>query len=439
MVDVRPFKGVRYKLGQNARADDIIAPPYDIIDTQMHKSLIDRHPHNVVRLELPDMETGHPDAGDPYESARLYLEQWLDENVLIRDDEEAYYVLAQEFDYRGTHIRWGLIAAVGLEEYESKKILPHEGTMDGPKEDRFKLMDKCEANLSPIFVCYFDEEKVVGGAIERTAKNDPILEATDPDGVKIRMWKMSDKDDIEIVRDAFSKKKLYIADGHHRYETCLAYKHKMSESRPDDDDAAFNRTLMYIVDFDDPGLLIRPYHRSIRHFKGMDSNEFLSRLDEFFHITKLDIDPWGRDEENREKAADALSEASVRGPAYAAIASGDTHAYVIEPRKEALDKLDDLPPALAKLEVSILHRLAIEEVLEIDDCDLREGNLIFYDPDYRVIWRAVRDKKCAAGFFLSPLRPAHVSNVAEAGLKMPIKSTYFYPKVPSGLVFHRFR
>lgn len=438
MADVKPFRGVRYKLGKPAEASELIAPPYDIIDERMRDKLIELHPHNVVRLELPDSKNMHPDARDGYDSARIFLDEWLKEQALIRDDADSYYVLSQEFDYRGGSTRWGILASVTLEEYDRKIILPHEGTMDGPKEDRYKLMDACQANLSPIFACYYDANQAVTQAMKRAAEQSPILEAISYDGSKIRLWKIEDRDQVDFIYQAFRDKKLYIADGHHRYETCLAYRRDMLKRHRGAVTAAWNRTLMYLVDFDDPGLLIRSYHRAIRHFKGMGPREFFEALDAHFIRSKLDIDPWGEGLEQKDRAADTLFSAAQHGPAYAVIASGDDNAYLLKPKAESMHLLDALPIALRKLDVTILHKLAFEEVLEIEDEDLRAGKLLLYDSDYRVIWRAVRKKGWAAGFFISPVKPAQMSDIAEAGLKMPIKSTYFYPKIPSGLVFHRF-
>lgn len=437
MADVRPFPAVRYNPEKVGKPDDVIAPPYDIIDEEEEKRLYERHPHNVVRLILPDKKRGHPEAEDDYRSARLYLDEWLQSGVLARD-EEAYYVTAQEFEYGDALTRWGILAAVGLEEYDRRVVIPHEATMDGPKEDRFRLMEACRANLSPVFCCYFDPEKKIAGLIGKAVSEKPVLEVTEKNGVRTRMWKLSDPGAVSEIKAAFADKKLYIADGHHRYETCLALKHKMMRENPDVEDAPWMRTLMYLVDFEDPGMVIRPYHRAVKHLKGMSAQEFLDSLDEFFHKTMLYINPWRDGQEARERARSMLAKASVDGPAFALIAAGDEHAYILVPKSGAQELLEDMEEPLRNLDASVLKRLAFEEILEISEADLREGKVIMYDPDWREIWKAVRKKGWAIGFFLNPVKPRQVKDIAEAGLIMPQKSTYFYPKIPSGLVIHRF-
>jgi len=437
MADVRPFPAVRYNLEKVGRPEDVIAPPYDVIDGEEEKKLHERHPNNVIRLILPDKERGHPEARDDYHSARLYLDDWLQSGVLTKD-EDAFYITSQEFEYRNALTRWGILAAVGLEEYDRKVVIPHEATMDGPKEDRFRLMEACQANLSPIFCCYFDPERKIARIIEKTAGEEPLFEAAGEDGVRIKMWKVSDPELVAAVRAAFADKKLYIADGHHRYETCLALKHEMMRRNPDVDDAPWMRTLMYLADFEDPGMVVRPYHRAVRHLKGMSVREFLDSADALFHKTTLYINPWRDGREARERAGNALEKASANGPAFAMIAAGDEHAYILVPKPEAHQLLDDMDEPLRNLDSSVLKRLALEEILEISEADLREGKVIMYDPDWREIWKAVHKEGWTLGFFLSPVKPWQVRDIAEAGLTMPQKSTYFYPKIPSGLVIYRF-
>ncbi len=437
MADVRPFPAVRYNPEKVGKQGNVIAPPYDIIDKREEKILYERHPNNVIRLILPDRERGHTEAEDDYHSARLYLDEWLQSGVLSKD-EEAYYITSQEFEYRDVMTRWGILAAVGLEEYDNRVVIPHEATMDGPKEDRFKLMEACRANLSPVFCCYFDPDKKIAEIINKTARQEPVFEATEEDGVRTKMWKLSDPELVAGMKAAFADKKLYIADGHHRYETCLALKYKMMRENPDVEDAPWMRTLMYLVDFEDPGMVIRPYHRAVKHLKGMSVGEFLDSLDELFYKTMLYINPWRDGQEARERARNMLAKASENNPAFALIAAGDEHAYILVPKPEAWELLEDMEEPLRNLDASVLKRLAFEEILEISEADLREGKVIMYDPDWREIWKAVRKKGWALGFFLNPVKPQQVTNIAEAGLIMPQKSTYFYPKIPSGLVIHRF-
>jgi len=293
--------------------------------------------------------------------------------------------------------------------------------------------------LSPIFACYFDRKEQISVVTKEVAAGLPILEAEGDEGERVRMWKISGQAQIDAIQNTFKNKSLYIADGHHRYETSLAYKWRMLERHRDKTEAPWNRALIYLSDFNSSGLLIRPYHRAIKHLKGMNTEEFLLAIDRLFHKTKLEINPWRDGEEALEKAGDALTEASHKGPAYTLIAADDDDVYLLVPRAESMQLLDDVPEALRPLDVTVLHRLAFGEILEISETDLRAGKVILYDPDWRVIWKAVRKQGWAAAFFLSPVRPEQVSDVAEAGLIMPQKSTYFYPKIPSGLVFHRFR
>jgi len=438
MADVRPFRAIRYDVAKVGDASAIIAPPYDVISAELQSKLHERHPNNAIRLVLPDPAKTHPKGKDEYDSAKLYFEDWINTGVLKQDQEGSYYLVSEDFKYRGAWTRWGLLAAVKLEEYDAKIILPHESTLDGPKKEQYSLLETCEANLSPVFSCYFDPENDIIGSLRESAAKTPDLEAEEHDGVIVRMWKISGKKVVNHVREAFEDKPLYIADGHHRYETCLAYKRRMLERHPNETEAPWNRTLMYLCEFNDPALAIMPYHRAIRHLKGMNPHEFIRALEVLFNIKRIELNPWRGGEETRTKAANLLSEAGREGPAFELVMTEDNNVYLLTPKKEAMRLLDDFPDALRSLDIVVLHRLAFEEVLEIHEEDLRAGKVILYDTDYRAIWQAIRKKGWAAAFFINPIKPEQVKNVAEAGLIMPQKSTYFYPKITSGLVFHRF-
>lgn len=437
MVDVRAFKGIEYDISKVGSLSRVIAPPFDVIPPAMQKKLHELHPANVVRLILPMDGAFHEGASDRYQSAKMYLEDWLSEGILRERQEPAVYLTSQTFDFKGQITRWGIIAAIKLEELDKGIVIPHEDTLSKPKEDRLKILQACEANLSPIFTCYFDSERKISNIFKGVKDSPAHMEMEFEDLGLIRVWRVTESSLLNALKDVMSNMQLFIADGHHRYESALNYRNLMREKHPQIKDAPWEQVMVYMTDFEDPALLALPIHRAIRHLKGLTIQEFLRSLSEAFELEPLPMN-WGDKQKNQ--IDDILKEMRERGGNHIGmILRGLSQPYLIKPRPHAVEEMYDVPEPLRELDIIQLHRLALADILEIREKDLRDGEVIIYNHDPHAVVEKLERDNWSAVFFLNKLQVSQIRRVCLAGLRMHQKSTYFYPKLPTGVVFHRLR
>jgi uncharacterized protein (DUF1015 family) len=413
MTDVQPLRALHYDPAVSGPLSDVVAPPYDVIDAKQRASLLAQSPFNVVAVDLPE---GEP---DPYAHAAEQFEAWQLQGVLARDREPALWAHTQ--DYTGpdgrTRTRRGFFCRVRIEGYGPGRVRPHERTHPGPKEDRLKLTRATRANISPIFSLYNDPEQAAWAALEPATEQPPWGEVTDGDGTVHRIWRVTDADAIAAVQAATADAELLIADGHHRYETMNAYAQEVGG------EGEHNYILMCLVALQDPGLTVFPTHRLVR---GMDDarREQLARAIE-------------RDFEVREVGEDELEPAPGRGPLELGyIDSQRTLRLSLKDQKIADAALADHSDAYRQLDTGVLETLVLKGALGLSDDDISHFNGLFYARDTAEAIAMVRSGEYEAAFIMRPTPVEQVQEVAAAGENMPPKSTFFYPKLLTGLLFN---
>jgi uncharacterized protein (DUF1015 family) len=441
MADILPFRGTRYNNQLIPDLSLVISPPYDVISKEMQDALYQRHPNNVVRLILTKDEDDD-NFSDKYTRAANYLRTWRSEGILIEDHQPSLYLYEQLFKMADgrTKTRRGFFALVKLQDYQEGGIRAHEHTFAGPKADRFKLLKATKANLSPIFLIYNDPEKSVSSLIEeRMDSTRPWASITDEDGVVHRLWVVSKKDFITAVRENMAPKELFIADGHHRYETALAYRDFMrSETGLKDGKQSFDYTMVYLSHAEQDGLVILPTHRALSRTLMADVNlkESLEELADHFNVTSEKVD-LAKDKSVAKNITDKVAKLGAKRTAFAMIeASGKVYYLQLKENVEPAELIDsdEIPDAVKRLDVSILHQFIINRVfignpdfeLEEDDC--------FYVRDVSKLFEMLKSKKAVVGFVMNPTPMSQVLEIVAAGIKMPHKSTYFHPKLADGLV-----
>jgi uncharacterized protein (DUF1015 family) len=438
MAEIAPFRGILYDVGK-VDASKVLAPPYDVIDDAERARLAALDPHNAVELILP---RGEGDA--KYAHARALLDAWLADGTLVRDARPALYRYHQVYssaELGGRAItRKGFIAAVKLHDFAEQIILPHERTLRGPKEDRLKLKDATRCHLSQIFTMYRDPAHATDRAFEAAEARPPALDGTTADGTRHQIWRVTDPAVIAPVVAALAPLQLYIADGHHRYETMLALRERLRAEAggtlPARSTAAFGA--MFLCNMDDPGLVVLPTHRLVRGVEGFDPVELLVRLRATFEVRPLvgmAADAAGL----RAALADAAGPA--HRPAFGLVVPGQADAYLITPPAGFAPAAHGLvgAPAVTELDVSILHGVVFERVLGIDRAAQADQRHLEYYKDTAKALAAARAPGAQALFLMNATRVDQVAAVSEAGEVMPQKSTYFVPKIASGVVLNPVR
>ncbi len=421
MADIRPFKALRFteKAG-NIR--DNVSPPYDIISEDERKKLLDSSENNVIRLELP--------RGDnPYVVAGETLRKWLADGILATDTEDAVYVYEEDFECEGKDYKIkGIICRVKLEEFSKGVVLPHEETLSKAKADRFNLMSETFCNFSQVYSMYTDEEKVIAGEIEKIVEKDPDVSFTAKDSIVQKLWIETDKERIEKIVNGFKSKQLYIADGHHRYETALNFKNKLISdgAYSEDDEAGY--IMMFLADLAVPGLVILPTHRLVKDLDYFDEKKVLDSVSALFNVKKME-------------SVDRVKEEILNGETSFGFYTGGEGYYLLTLRdKDAVSEVvTDRSEAYKSLDVTALHSLILEPVFGIDKENMAQQKNLTYTRSIDEAVATVRNGASQCAFILNSTKIEQLRDVALAGDKMPQKSTYFYPKLITGLVMNKFR
>ena len=448
MAFIAPLKGVRFNTEKAGKLDDLVTPPYDVIKEDTVKSFIAKNPYSMVRLDItkiPGLATG---GEERYLEAATLFRKWQEEGVLIRDEQEAVYLYETTYSLSSGKklVRKGLLCLVGLAEFSEGVVKPHERTFETVIADRLELIKHCQAQFSQVFSLYSDAENRVLGLLER-AESEPAGSIIDADGCTHSIRKITDTEVIYQIQFFFKDKALYIADGHHRYTTALAYrKHVQATQGQISDQHPANHIMMYLCPMEDPGLSVLPTHRLLYWPAPLDIEELTQRLSPGFQLEEIRV---GSRETLVEETLSRMDEIEKRTQEKAATAFGVYHpgedrCFVITLKKEALDQLDIQDPCLRDLDVVILSDLVIKKYFGLDHERCENENLVhFYsDPD-EALDVAVKDCTLRQDwtpllFLMNPTRVQQVKEVADAGLIMPHKSTYFYPKIMTGLMFYQF-
>jgi uncharacterized protein (DUF1015 family) len=420
MANVQPLRALHYDPAVAGPLRDVVAPPYDVIDAGQRAALIERSPNNVVAVDLPQ---GDP---DPYAAAREQFERWQQQGVLVRDGQPALWAHTQ--DYTGPdgqrRTRRGFFCRVQIEGYGPGRVRPHERTHPGPKEDRLRLTRATRANISPIFSLFSDPANAAWGALEPVTEQAPWGEVTDADGTVHRLWRVADGETIAAVQAATRDAELLIADGHHRYETMQAYAEEVeADGTPPNDEHRY--ILMCLVALEDPGLTVFPTHRLV------------NKLDE--QRRQALAETLARDFEMREVPAGEVAPEAGRGPLELGyVSSRDERCYRLTLKDQAIADaaLSDHSEAYRQLDTGVLETLLLKGALGLSDDDISHFNGLFYARDTAEALRVVRSGDYEAAFLMRPTPVEQVREVAAEGENMPPKSTYFFPKLLTGLLFN---
>jgi len=430
VAQIAPFRGVRYNPDKITFISRVVAPPYDVIDPDLDAALRERDVHNVVRLTLART----PPEGRPqedYEHAASLLRHWMRRNVLVRDDEPALYVVEQVFRVGGREqVRWGLLSALLLEEFGQKGVYPHERTTEPARSDRLKLMGACRASLSPVLAISADPD----GALDRVVgelRAGPVLYSfRDDEATAYTVWKVSDAEAVGKLVALMGARALFIADGHHRYESALEYRRSCRSSDGPPGAAPEDYIPALCISVANPGLCILPTHRCVSVPGELDARAVGSALSSNFSTEVSEV----RGPETLQEDFDA------------ARAGRDCVGCYLPNRTLCLLRTREEGPLRARfpdaagpwwrLPVATLHHVILPDLMGIEPSSQQEAARITYSHDASEVYWAVESGKCTAGFLLPPTDPQTVQEVAARGERLPPKSTYFYPKIVSGLVLH---
>ncbi len=438
MANVLPFKGILYNPEKIEDFSDVIAPPYDVISPQEQEQFHRRHPNNIIRLILGNIyETDTPE-NNRYTRAANYFKTWTNEKILVRDEKPALYLNSVVFPIEGvTVVRYGLVALVGLEPFEKGIVLPHEKTFSKVKSERLELIKACHANFSPIFSLYSDEEGILDSLKEAAVHNPPDMTMTDSNGFEQKLWRIADPKMHGHIAKAMADKTIFIADGHHRYETALNYREWVSENTEGfTENHPANFIMMSLSSMEDPGLVVLPAHRIVSRVGDRVLDAFAQKAEEYFDMETFDFGPSDMD-----RVADlfvsALHSDNVRNCLGVYIKKQDRF-LLLKLKAGVMERMfgDEIPESLRKLDVTVLTRLVFMEILGFDQERLDNEKLIAYSSIAKNAVRMVKDGDYDAVFILNPTKIEQVRQVAQEGLIMPRKSTYFFPKVISGHVLN---
>jgi uncharacterized protein (DUF1015 family) len=446
-----PFRGIQYDPRKIGDLRQVVTPPYDVISPEAQDAFYRRHPQNVIRLVLNQERPEDNPQDNRYTRSAAHYKNWLAEGILVRDAAPHFYFLKEEFDpapgyepgggpAQRRKVRQGFIGLIRLEEFSAGVVLPHEKTQTKPKADRLALMEACRANFSQIFSLFPDDEGTMASVYDQVFSSppDPALDIMDDDGIRHTLFKVSDPLILRKVTEVLRTKKIFIADGHHRYETALAYRDRQRALYPRSmGNESYHYTMMYLAAMEDDGLIILPTHRVVANLEGIPVSSFMDKLSADFSIESLAFDS-GNEGIVREQFLRELASRSAKGRSLGMLL-GESHQYFLLSLKNerALDgAAPHLSPALKDLDVNLLHILIFQKLLKIGLEELAAGKNVLYFKDPQEASLSAQSGRGRMAFFLNPTRVYQVKDVSLAGETMPSKSTFFYPKLLSGLVIN---
>ncbi|MCE5313646.1 MAG: DUF1015 domain-containing protein [Armatimonadota bacterium] len=424
LAEIAPFRGIRYNKTVVGDLNKVTSPPYDVISPEEKQRYLQLHPQNFVRLILGEDKDTDTDSDNRFTRANAYINDWIASGALAQDDKPSIYIYNQEFEQHGklSKVR-GFTVAVKLHHYSDKVILPHENTLAKPKSHLGPLLRATRTNLDSVYGLYADEQGVLDAIMDRVMEADPAADVRDRDGVRHQLWVLSDRDEINKIVKFMSDKQIAIADGHHRYETALAYSDEMREKSPcacGCCELPSDYALMTVANVFQKDMTIFPTHRVVDNLSDEALTSLDDRLRELFDI------------ENSSKSGliDDMKKRSAIGMYRAG--SAKTVKLKRDPG-ELLEGSD----ASRNLELNILHKLVLERILGIDKDKLRDQSHIIYTRDAQEAMTLVDSGEKQIAFLLNNIEVKSVLDIAAAGEKMPQKATYFYPKLLSGLVLRK--
>ncbi len=432
MADVQPFWGIRYVPEVVGDLAQVVTPPYDVISEDAQARYYAQNPYNIIRLELGQEQPTDNTLDNRYTRAAATFAEWRYQGVLRQETTPCFYLYQQIFRNQGqTYTRTSLLARVRLEPWSAKVVLPHEHTMSKPKDDRLKLLRACAANFSPIMSMYDDPQGRIRRLLAGYASHAEV-QFTDEVGEEHRLHLITDVEQIALIRDFFSERRLYIADGHHRYETALNYREQIHEQRGElDIDDAANFVLMALTDLDDPGLVVLPTHRLLFGLRS-DALRTLSSqsLSRYFTLRELGT------QATSDEFLQQLTRAGEVQPSF--VLCTPQQKWLLSLNDQGRQRMTQSGHAAAwnELDVAAAHTLVLEELFDIRPEDATAGTHLRYTRDAQQALQAVQTGEAQAALLLNATRVRQICDVAEADERMPQKSTYFYPKLITGMVIN---
>ena len=441
MAIIAPFKGLTYDFSVIRDFSTVVAPPYDVISEDEQEAYYQADPYNVIRLVLSKKKMGDSDWDNRYTRSADYLKRWESSGILLRADEPCIYLTSLTYDPGNgdeQRTRWGVIALVRIEEEDSRVILPHEKTFSAHRDDRLRLTRACSAQLSQIFGLYEDPDNTVLNTCKKTIDFHPHVEFEFKDGTRHQMWVLQMPFLYKKVAGAMSEKRIFIADGHHRYETARNFRNIMRARygrRPAN--RAYEYVMMYLSNMDDEGLTILPSHRLIKSAPDFQIQSFLEKVERWFDITRFPFSS-----PNLSHQCSALKQKlkeTGRSTTVMAFYWHNADEYYIFSLKPGVRKEmgNDLHPSLKKLDVLVLSRFVLQKGLGFNREDLDDEEIFHYESSMKTAVSQVQSGTYQMTFLINPTKIGHVKEIADNSLVMPRKSTYFYPKVLTGLVFNK--
>ena len=417
MAEIKPFKGLRFA-PQAGKTEELVCPPYDIISEEERVAYLERNGNNIIRLELPR------EGENPYEQAGKTLQEWLAAGVLAAEEQDSLYIYEEEFTALGENKKIkGLVCRVGLTPFSAGVVLPHEETLSKAKTDRLNLMKATGCNFSAIYSLYFDQDRTINQRITALSAGHPDMEFASADGIIHRVWIVSDPAETTALSAAFVDKKLYIADGHHRYETALNYKEYLREQGQNVEGHPASAVMMTLVDMENEGLVVFPTHRVLHGLTDFNREQLLESCKAYFAVEEIAPD----------QAQARLDTAVAKDEkAFALYTAGKMNLLTLTDNTIMKELLADMSGAYQNLDVSILHVLILERLLGIDKENMANQTNLTYMRDAADAIAAVDKGQADCAFLINPTKVEEIAQVAGAGEKMPQKSTYFYPKLITG-------
>ncbi len=441
MAHVEAFKGLRYNSQIIQDLSLVVTPPYDVISPEEQESFYRTHPRNIIRLILGRQYASDTEADNRYTRAAADFQAWRENGVLIHDPGPALYLYRIEYTVEdGTkEQRTGLIARVKVEDIQDGKIRRHERTFSETKSDRLKLIKACRANFSPIFSLYSDPERSVSNLLQSAAAKTPVNDFRDKDGIRHMLWPVTEAAALQGVSQWFDDRDLFIADGHHRYETAVNYWNFLKETEGAKEGHPAQYVMMYLCNTEE-NVTILPAHRLLAQWpSALDVDDFLESCEKFFEIKSFEYAASDRDDV-RARFFDVLKEAGESAHAFGFTKKGMDRYFLFTMKPGVMegDFGRDLKPAQRDLDVAAFTEVIFKGLLGMTDEDLDNEKNLHYSSRYHDALDKVETGRCEAGFLLNPTRIEQVTAVAGEGLIMPRKSTYFYPKVITGMVINAF-
>ncbi len=447
MAIIAPFHGVRFNLNVVDNLEDVVTPPYDVISEEDGHTLLQKNPYNMIQLDLRNDSQAKEGQKTRYSDAHSLFGSWQEDQILVRDDKPAMYLYYIDYTHPSGKkmTRKGMVSLVGLAEFSEGIVRPHEKTFDAVIADRLELMETCRAQFSKVFSIYSDKENAIMALLEQNREPEALCSTKDHNGNTHTLWRVTDPAALSQVSQQFKDKSIYIADGHHRYTTALGCRKRALLKNPDmSADNPFNFIMMYLCCMEDEGLSILPTHRLILNPGPMSADELASCLDKRFEVEEIS---GGSREILIGEVLARMNEADMDADVFASGAyhAGEDRCFFLKAKPDALKDsvVASKPDVLQNLDVVIFSELLIHESLQLDHKRCLREKLVRYfsDPDaaldLSVKMSIADDNHTPLLFLINPTKVHQVMNVADKGEVMPHKSTYFYPKIMTGLLINK--